>query len=368
MSVNRLELNFVVIILLLLGFEAYAQSFAGAESCQSCHLNIYQQYSQSGHPYKIQSIEGAAPLFPAKTSPGVPQPPINKSWQDIRFVIGGFAWKARFLDSQGYILTGENRQYNLANSLLGKTAHWVAYGGREASRKPYTCGGCHTTGWEPSGEGGPHQDGLPGIYGVWAEPGITCEACHGASADHVTNPKQVKPTIKENCGSCHVRGDPTKIDAKAGLVRHHEQYEDLLASPHKRFACSICHDPHRSTHYKLGGYLGDDKTCKSCHKTIAVKLPEKANVACSTCHMPYLVKSAVSKAVTFVDGSIPQGDLRSHIHRIRTDSQWKMFTDDGKFVRTDDDSKAYLTLDYVCLSCHVKKDKKWAQLNAKKIH
>lgn len=368
MSWNRLESSFIVSLLLFCGIEVYAQEFAGAESCKSCHLKIYQQYSHSGHPYKIQSINAVAPLYPANTSPGVPHPPLNTNWHDISYVIGGFAWKARFLDSQGYILTGDNRQYNLANPLLGKAAHWVAYEGSEPSRKPYTCGECHTTGWLPSGEKGPHQDELPGIYGVWAEQGVTCEACHGASAAHVANPAEAKPTTKENCGSCHARGDPSQIDAKDGLIMHHEQYEDLLASPHKTFSCSTCHDPHRSTQYKQGGYLGDDKTCKTCHQHIAIKLAAKAHVACSTCHMPYVVKSALSTTVTFAGGSLAQGDLRTHIQRIRTDAQWKMFTDDGKFVRTDEDGKAYLTLDYACLSCHVNKDRKWAQANAKKIH
>ncbi|WP_323751417.1 multiheme c-type cytochrome [Marinobacter sp.] len=369
MSQGLLGFRFLVgLWALLVGADALAESFAGSESCKSCHETVYEQYERSGHPYKIQAVEGARPLYPSGTSPGVPHPPLGEDWKSISYVIGGFGWKARFMDAQGYILTGESRQYNLPNMALGLDAHWVAYGGDEPSRKPYTCGGCHTTGWESTGAAGPHQAGLPGIHGTWAEPGVTCEACHGASADHVTSPKEFKPTVEENCGTCHSRGDPSQIDAKGGLIRHHEQYEDLLASPHKPLGCGACHDPHKSTIYQAGGYLGADTTCKTCHQNIEIKLEAKKDVACQTCHMPHAVKSAVSTVVTYDGGSVPKGDLRTHIQRISTDPNWKMFTDDGAFVRVDDAGKAYLTLDYVCLSCHVDKDKEWAQSYAEKVH
>lgn len=357
-----------VLCLLFGGPTTYAQNFAGSDSCKSCHLEIYEQYRQSGHPYKIQSVKGAPPSYPLGTSPGVPHPPSGEDWTTISYVIGGFGWKARFMDQQGYILTGENRQYNLPNQELGKDAHWTAYDGNELSRKPYTCGACHTTGWSPTDADGPHQDGLPGIHGTWAEAGVTCEACHGASADHVANPTQSKPTTEENCSSCHSRGDPAKIDAKGGLIRHHEQYEGLLASPHKTFACGTCHEPHQSTKYQKGGYLGDDKTCKTCHQNVEIKLAAKADMDCQTCHMPHAAKSATSTTINFVGGSIPKGDLRAHIQRISTDPDWRMFTDDGDFVRVDEEGKAYLTLDYVCLSCHTSKDKEWAKTHAERVH
>ena len=54
----------------------------------------------------------------------------------------------------------------------------VAYHAGE--EKPYNCGTCHTTGYNPEGE-----NELPGIVGTWAEPGIRCEECHGPGAGHV---------------------------------------------------------------------------------------------------------------------------------------------------------------------------------------
>lgn len=349
---------------------AATEVYIGPEKCATCHRDIYDNYRQSGHPLKIQKVTGGPPVYPLGTSPGVPTAPVDMSWNDISYVIGGHGWKARFMDRQGYILTGpENRQYNLANEMLGIKPHWVGYEAGKAPRKPYTCGACHTTGWQASGEDGPHQDGLPGIYGTWASPGVTCEACHGPGAAHAADPSQAKLTVEPNCNACHIRGEVTRIDASGGLVRHHEQYEDLLASPHRVLACTTCHEPHLSTKYGRGGIKGQEQTCITCHQNQAVStVAPQPHRACIDCHMPYAAKSAVSGRVAYQGGFVPKGDLRSHIFRISPDPDWNMFTDDGRFVRTDAENRASLTLDFTCLTCHTGKNKAWAAKNAKRIH
>ena len=355
-------------LLINLSMTANAQQFAGSASCKGCHADIYQQYNMSGHPYKMQPVDSAPPEYPQGTSPGVPEPPEGTTWEQTSYVIGGYGWKARFMDAEGYVLTGENRQFNLANAEHGKDAHWVGYEADKAPRKPYDCGGCHTTGWVPSNAEGPHQANLPGIHGTWAEPGVTCEACHGPSQAHIAAPTSVKTPTGLSCGTCHARGDVTKIDAKDGLVKHHEQYEDLLASPHRTLDCTACHDPHKSSKYKMGGYRGDDLTCKTCHADVQVKMASKTEFACTSCHMPLAGKSAVSSLIQYVGGTVPKGDVRSHINRISTDPTWTMFTDDGQYVRVDADQNAYLTVDYACLSCHTDKDMTWALNSAKRVH
>lgn len=349
---------------------AAADGYAGSAKCEACHQAIYANYRQSGHPFKIQKVSGEPPIYPLGTSPGVPRPPLGMTWNDITYVIGGYGWKARFMDKEGYILTGpEDRQYNLLNENLGLEASWVGYSAKDAPRKPYTCGACHATGWKKTGSGGPHQDGLPGIHGTWASPGVNCEACHGPGAAHVARPTAEKLNVKPTCDSCHVRGDVTKIDASKGMIRHREQYEDLLSSPHQKLGCLACHDPHASTRYGRGGYKGQVATCNGCHEkqSRVVVAPEPHRV-CIDCHMPYAGKSAVSRNIAYKGGIVPRGDIRSHIQRINTDPAWNMFTDNGKFVRTDGELRAYLTVDFACLSCHTGKDKAWAGANAKRIH
>lgn len=347
-----------------------ADEYAGSAKCVDCHKAIADDYARSGHPLKVQKIDGAPPLFPAGTSAGVPKPPPGMAWADISYVIGGYGWKARFMDRDGYILTGErDRQYNLANAELGLAAGWSGYDAKKAPRKPYACGTCHVTGWRETGPDGPHQDGLPGIYGTWREAGVACEACHGPAAAHAANPLQAKLSSQPNCAACHVRGDVEKIDAKDGLIRHHEQYEELLASPHLASGCVACHDPHKSTKYGLGGFKGQQETCVKCHEDQGeVFLGESAHRDCVSCHMPFADKSARATTIAYKGGRLPKGDIRSHVSRIESAAGWNMFTDDGKFVRIDGQGRAFLSLDYACLGCHQTRDKAWAAGNASRIH
>ncbi len=363
-------LRFGLFLLILLFWGSLmAQDYVGSQTCKTCHSAIYDTFIKTGHPHKITKIDGAPPVFPEGTSPGVPNPPADMTWDSISYVIGGFGWKARFMDKEGYILTGDSiRQYNLANPDLGLEAGWTGYDASEAPRKPYTCGSCHTTGWVATGEAGPHQDSLPGIYGTWAEPGVTCEGCHGPSSDHASNPTSVKPSKEENCSSCHIRGDVNQIDVSKGLIKHHEQYEELLASPHKSFTCGTCHEPHLSTIYDLGGYKGDENTCQVCHSKVEIKVAEMADLECHTCHMPKASKSAVKISIDYKGGSVLKGDLHTHIFRINPDTTWKLITDDGKFVRVDDEGKAYVTLDFTCLTCHTDETMTWAASNVEAIH
>ncbi len=345
------------------------EEYVGDAQCKICHGKIYLTYRKTGHPYKLQKIDGGPPFYPEGTSSGVPSPPADMSWDDISYVIGGFAWKAVFMDNEGYVLTGKkNRQYILANSRLETEANWDGYRAEEAPRVPYTCGTCHTTGWVATGADGLHQDGLPGIYGTWAAPGVRCEACHGPGSGHVKNPAQVRPTIEERCGDCHRRGDITRIDASDGLIAHRDQYEDLLASPHLYLRCTACHDPHRSVKYQKRGFKGIKKTCLVCHAKQKVMVPAMAHMDCITCHMPRVVKSAVSVTREFAGDEVPEGDVRGHIFRIATDPEWEMFTGDNKYVRKDIDRRAYVTVDYACMSCHRDKDRKWALKSAAAVH
>lgn len=345
------------------------EEYVGDAYCKTCHAKTYLSYRKTGHPYKLQKINGGPPVYPPGTSPGVPAPPADKAWDDITYIIGGFGWQALFLDREGYILTGKtDRQYVLANPSLGTEAGWNGYRPDDAPRVPYTCGACHTTGWVATGPNGLHQEGLPGIHGTWAAPGVTCEGCHGPGGGHVSNPTQIKLTVEERCGDCHRRGDITSIDASDGLIVHQDQYEDLLVSPHRYLRCTACHNPHRSVKYKKRGFKGTKKTCLVCHAGQTVSIPTMSQLDCATCHMPRVVKSAVSVEHRFAGDEVPEGDIRGHIFRISTDPDWKLLTGDRKHVRKDIDGKAYLTVDYACMSCHADKDRSWALEHAAAVH
>jgi len=100
----------------------------GSHSCQECHTELHDSYRGTGHAWALSKIvDGNAPAFPESE---LPDPPAGYTWDDIQYVIGGYGWMARFVDKQGYLLTGDadaTTQYNLKNRSLDTEAGWVAY-------------------------------------------------------------------------------------------------------------------------------------------------------------------------------------------------------------------------------------------------
>lgn len=64
-----------------------AQNYVGSSTCMNCHnyvqpnlgYNIWEEYAKSGHPYKLNPINGAPPVYPPNTTPGVSAPPPGKT-------------------------------------------------------------------------------------------------------------------------------------------------------------------------------------------------------------------------------------------------------------------------------------------------
>lgn len=332
-----------------------SREYVGTERCAECHEAAYQKFVLSGHPYKLTKIEdGEPPSFPFDAvTGGVPRPPEGYSWDDISYVIGGFGWKARFIDQEGYIITnppGETgvedylNQYNFAfeHEPAQQDAGWTTYHSGEVD-KPYDCGTCHTTGYRPEG----HQDDMPGIIGTWAFPGIQCEECHGPGSLHVQDPYGVNMVVERSsqlCGDCHIRDDPAVVDASGGFIRHHEQYEELLSSKHFATSCITCHDPHAGALYEdpdVNPKMGIRQSCDTCHwQNLVSKNRRHAAVQCTDCHMPPIVKSAQA------DPDFLIADVRSHLFAINPDPDAPQFTEDGSAAMP------YITLQYACLQCH----------------
>ena len=317
--------------------------YVGAQTCQGCHTGIYDTFILSGHPYKLSPVvNGTPPEYPFTE---IPEPPEGYSWEDISYVIGGYNWKARFIDQEGYIITGDENattQYNFRNNAISMGPEWVAYHAGE-SEKVYNCGTCHTTGYRPEG----NQDERPGLIGTWAEPGIQCEECHGPGSLHITNPYSFGMEIDrsaESCGACHIRGDVTQVDASGGLIRHHEQYEELFQSKHLALECVDCHDPHAGVIQLREAKIQTTRTtCEQCHFQQANFQSNAKHVSfkvdCIDCHMPRLSKSALGDPEQFT------GDLRTHVMAIDP-FQIGQFTEDGSLALSQ------ISLDFACKSCH----------------
>mgnify|MGYP001589364048 FL=1 len=366
---KKLVLFFVCAAVLFWAFGSVnAAEYAGSNACFKCHPDQFNDWKVSGHPYKIQKAEIAKTwMLPL---------PKGYSWDDISYVIGGAHKKSRYMDKKGYIITmtGPNKDVPGKNQYNLETGTWTDYHPGEKNKK-YDCGKCHTTGYKKEG----HQDGLEGITGTWAAPGIHCEACHGPASDHAATGDKSKVKVDKSaalCGQCHIRGAKEKIPAKGGFIQHHEGFNEHFQSPHKdAVACSTCHNPHKRAKFSI------KKDCATCHGKQAEayamykgKKMHDVGIKCIDCHMPRATKSATAASKT-------QGDIRTHLFNINVDPKASMFykepklDKEGKQVMGKDGkpemaefAKGFVTLDFVCLNCHKNKDMKWAAKMAKGIH
>jgi hypothetical protein len=359
---------------------SFAQTYVGSTTCMGCHnvvnpntgYNIWQEYMTSGHPYKLNEVNGAPPVYPPNTTPGVPNPPPTTAWADYQYVIGGYGWKARFVLPTGRVFTATQEvQYNL------ETQGWVAYHFGEDKKYDYGCFPCHTTGPSPEGS----WNGVPAdSLGTFNEPGVRCEGCHGPGSDHAANPTGVHPPIEGDnlkltrCGECHQRGGATNnIPVSGGYIRHHEQINEFRASRHgdgnaPDLTCASCHETHVPLRYpEATPEDGINTHCETCHPGMEIQLNgQPKQIECVDCHMPPASKSAVGMIV----GNGRRGDVKTHIMGINVNpvDYNAMFNAGGTAVLLDGDGLGAVTLDFVCLRCHTAETLSWASSFATDIH
>jgi hypothetical protein len=291
--------------------------YVGSQTCSGCHPEIYAAVNKTGHSWnQVRVADGNAPAYPFT---GISTPPEGYTWNDISYVIGGYNWKALFVDKNGYLITdapGNSgnadylNQWNFANVRLDKEAGWASYK-PGANQLPNDCGACHSTGYS-TWRADSHQDDLPGIVGTWKEPGVQCEACHGPGSLHVSNPQGIRMLIDRSsqaCQKCHLRDSEMVITN--GLIDHTDAFGDLPAGKHTTLACVDCHDPHMGVvQLRQEKQPTTRTTCTDCHWQQASyqknPLHSVMQLACTECHMPRMILNATGDPTNFM------GDVRTH--------------------------------------------------------
>jgi hypothetical protein len=323
--------------------------YVGDQLCAGCHYDLSQTYLQSGHPWSLTAItEAKSPSYPFTQLASFPQ---GHTLNDISYIIGGYFWKALFVDSQGYIITGAPgssseanylNQFNFANLNLGFSTSWSSYHAGQAELT-FTCGACHTTGYSTHGS----QDDLPGIVGSWAQPGVRCESCHGPGSLHANNPTGIHMLVEQDsglCQQCHQNASTADLEIVNGLIQHADQYGDLTQSKHQVLDCVTCHDPHSGVvQLDVAGQPATKLLCQDCHWQEAQVQNNLAhveiNLGCTDCHMPNLIQVASANVKGFT------GDLPTHVMAINP-RQVNQFNPDGSLA------SGQISLDYACRHCH----------------
>lgn len=308
--------------------------YIGAEQCAPCHQQIYNDWKTSGHAHILRKLS-------RKEAVDIPLPH-GYTRKDISYLIGGYRWKALFLDRNGYLITstkggkGES-QYNLGSK------KWVDY--LPGQRVPYDCGRCHTTGYSPEG----HQGGLSGIIGTWQFEGVQCEACHGPGAAHARSSLKAEISIDRRiCVDCH-RTQPLNVLPVEGVfLARYTEANQLMKSTMRNLSCAVCHNPH------LPAMESIRRSCESCHRDVAATFRDsyksKINITCIDCHMPPAGVIAEGNPALF------RGDLKSHLFKIDHAKPFPAVIQNGQTV-----NPGYLSVDYACMRCHsVVESREWA--------
>ena len=295
---------------------AAATEYVGDQTCAGCHPDIYLSFSKSGHAYIHNTVvEGTPPQYPFTQ---LNQLPDGYGWSDILFVIGGYNWKALFVNQDGYIITDApgttgdtayENQWNFENTRVGESAGWAQFHPGE-DKVLFTCGTCHTTGYTSSG----NQGGHPGLIGTWAQDGVRCEACHGPGNLHISDPKNIDMKLdrsREMCGDCHFNADLETVESIDEAVLAHPASEAIYRGKHVVLDCVVCHEPHAGVVQQRQANLPVTRTeCAECHYQAAEyqnnAAHERNNLSCTSCHMPTILKAAWGNPDSFT------GDIHSH--------------------------------------------------------
>ncbi|MDP2087826.1 MAG: multiheme c-type cytochrome [Flavobacteriaceae bacterium] len=327
--------------------------FVGSQKCSQCHQDHYNRFIESGHPYKVVKINGKKPDMPYFDNFTEPKLPLvggkQYTWADISYTIGGYGWKMRFIDKDGYTITGSTAQWNPGNNTL------TAYNStKPVGTEKYDCGACHTTGWVSKANGGIPQDNLPGMDGQFKYGGVHCEACHGMGNKHAVTKSKQDISIKKgttSCNPCHWRRNAATVDnmkqqTSGGWEMHRNQYEQINTNKHASLSCNGCHDAHSSTRHdaKAKG-MGVKKDCKSCHTGPKYADRMHYSATCIDCHMPKTVKNGI-------EYNKYRGDAPNHNFKINIDPAATYFTKDAAGTTWANQDKKGSTLDFACYSCH----------------
>jgi tetratricopeptide (TPR) repeat protein len=272
-----------VLLSLLLWCAGAKPQYAGSSACRPCHMAKFESQAKTGH---AKALSVAAPGAQGQWAFGAGAKAttwVSQKGEDTLVEHG----LSRYSSTKAMGLTPGH-----------DTAVDVVYRMFDPVGTALRCFRCHST--------GPVK--LSDSFQVSpSEPGIHCEACHGAGAAHVKasgavgtigNPKKLRTAeLNTLCGACHRQASELDDDTDWGNawnVRHQPSYLHRAAcfrNSNGALSCVTCHNPHEPLKTVAAGY---DAKCGGCHKAVTHKTAV-AGRACVDCHMPQVTASAALK-------------------------------------------------------------------------
>lgn len=288
-------------------------------ACAPCHRALYDAYQQSSMA-RTSGIVTSAILSNAR----IDQPSIGATFTvDAAARTFSFQRKAKgtrplhwFIGSgkvgRSFAFADDNFLFQAPVSYFARDNRWGVSPGFEDRKhvdiaRPIEepCLQCHAT--RPRlirGTANRYEGGI-------AEPGITCERCHGTGKDHqVVNPAKLDPERRANvCEQCHltgaakvVRQGKRQFDYQPGL-RLRDFVTVYVGGNRQRAASDHAEQLQQS---RCAQQSGDKLWCGTCHSIHSESKP-----ACATCHQPPACKQAARG--TCAGCHMPKQPSREHV-------------------------------------------------------
>ncbi len=344
--------------------------FVGSEACRECHATEYESWAGSRHRATLRPWKEGQPLRLASTTNLAPYR-VSADGEVIGPNVDGTEVRGKV----AYLLGGRHREdllvrlpdgrlqvfpiafdidrgqpFEPLKELAGGTPpppDVVDFWTRVGRNADLACYGCHATGHlvEVAGKS-PSGQTLPGSK--WVEPGVGCEACHGAGGPHISAARGGKPgpeTVRmprgggaatiDACAACHglrdvlpspfstvpahrygesvVTAAEPLLSVAANAEFRDPFFADLRPSTYQQEAiafsqsgcarkggmtCAACHDVHSGAlSAAVSAPAGDDAVCAPCHASVVASADKHTRhpkgtpgARCLDCHMAPIVR------------------------------------------------------------------------------
>ena len=374
---------------------------AGSQSCRSCHAVFFQKWSTSFHGLAMQPHTGDF----ARDRLTPQEKPLVIGGRSYRAVIGTGADHVEETGPKGrkthpivQVLGGKNVCYFLTPLDRGllqvlpvaydmNRKEWFSTAGSAVRHfagvtdeeldwtdRAYTfntsCFSCHVsqlaTNYEPATDT---------YRTVWAEPGVSCETCHGPAGEHVkafeglapgVAPKDwkivsVKQLSKEQrsdlCASCHAKASPLWTAFRPG-DRFFDHFDlTALENPDYHADGRDLGENYTLTSWRMSPCAKSGRIdCVHCHTSSGrYKFKDRPNDACLPCHEER-VKAAAAHTHHSGDGP---GTRCTDCHMPMTEFA-RMRRSDHSMRPPAPDATRELGSPNACNVCHADRDAAWA--------
>lgn len=375
---------------------------AGSQSCRSCHAVFFQKWSTSFHGLAMQPHTGDF----ARDRLTPQEKPLAIGGRTYRAVVGTGSDHVEESGPAGertlpivQVLGGKNVCYFLTPLDRGllqvlpvaydmNRKEWFSTAGSAVRHfagvtdeeldwtdRAYTfntsCFSCHVsqlaTNYEPATDS---------YRTVWAEPGVSCETCHGPAGEHVkafeglapgVTPKDwkivsVKTLSKEQrsdlCASCHAKASPLWTAFRPG-DRFFDHFDlTTLESPDYHPDGRDLGENYTFTSWRQSPCVKSGRVdCVHCHTSSGrYKFEGRPNDACLPCHEER-VRSAAAHSRHSGDGP---GTRCTDCHMPMTEFA-RMRRSDHSMRPPSPAATRELGSPNACNSCHADRDAAWAE-------